>query len=322
MMRPMRQRRHAGALTTVTMSALILLAVPVLSDTLRITCADGGGDLFEGHGHTVWSPGFCDADHACDGFCTFTFDPRCAVCLGNYSGRLTCSPDGNAEVCPGLPALPCPSGLPHVVLNNLGEKRHVQKRLHFTFAKRHFTLILRCEFGRGCPVPPQAPPPGVPDVGDVWSLQETTANTDCPASLLTGLRPPAAIRLSQNGVGITACIDPQDSGPDSMSPLGQGIVSDSTLSVSSGPIGWGIDTYTLSLVAPVPVSGTSTTVSEQWTFRQDNPARTPVCTRTATATMARRPMPPCTADEHCVAIGPCMRCNKHTLQCALSPLCQ
>jgi hypothetical protein len=67
----------------------------------------------------------------------------------------------------------------------------------------------------------------------------------------------------------------------------------------------------------------STTVSEQWTILQENPPNTPVCTRTATATMSRRLMPPCTADEQCFAIDPCMRCDRATLRrCALSPLCQ
>jgi hypothetical protein len=317
--------RTGIALAAATITTLMLLAAPALSaTTIRIMCADGGGDLFEWNGHTILSAGFCDADHDCDGICTFAFNPDCPVCLADQlSRRRVCSPDAYVEVCPGLPALPCPSGLPHVVLPlGRGRKGLAHKRIQFKFGKRHVTLLLRCEPGRACVAPPQAPPPGVPDVGGDWSLQETTANTDCASSVIDALRPPIGVRLAQDGVGLTACIEPQGGATGDVPPFGQGAVSGSTLSLSATGFSdyEGLHTFAMSLVAPLPVSGTSTTASEQWSIRQADAARTLVCTRTATATMSRSPMPPCTSDEQCMAMDACMRCKG--FRCALSPLCQ
>jgi hypothetical protein len=318
------QRRPAGACRAATTTLLLLLAAPSRASIIvRIACADGGGDLVQTRGRTLLSEGFCDADHACDGICTFAFDPACPACLANQlsRGRDICSPDGYAESCPGIPAPPCPSGLPHIVLP-LGPKGHAHKRIHFKLANEHFTFLLRCEVGRSCSAPPQSPPPGFPDVSGDWTLQETTTNTDCAPIALTDFQPSGTIRIVQNGVGLTACIDPAASAQGGFSPIGEGVVSGSTLSVSAGLAGYnGVDTYMLSLVAALPTSGMSTTASEQWSFRKDVPSMTPVCTRTATATMSRLPMPPCTTDDQCISMDPCMRCNG-ALRCALSPLCQ
>jgi hypothetical protein len=38
--------------------------------------------------------------------------------------------------------------------------------------------------------------------------------------------------------------------------------------------------------------------------------------------MSELPMPACTTDDECVAMDACMRCDRSTLRCALSPLCQ
>ncbi len=313
--------RTMSRLTTTIILALLVVASRATSGTtLRVTCADGGGDLFEGNGRTVLSAGFCDADHTCDGQCTFAFNPECAVCLGRFSGRLVCSPDAHEEVCPGLPPLPCPSGLPHVVLS-LGNRAHAQKRMRFKVAKRSFTLILRCDYPSACPAQPQAPPPGMPDVAGDWSLQETTADTDCAPSVSAGLRPPGSIRFSQDAVGLQACIDPEDDARGDTSPLGQGIVSASTIGMSARDAYDGLHVYELSLVAPPPTND-AMTASEHWSIMQESPPMNPVCTRTATATMSRRPMPECTGDAECIAIDPCMRCDRSVLRCALSPLCQ
>jgi hypothetical protein len=311
-----------NGLTTAVL-ALLALASPARPGTaLRITCSDGGGDLFEGHGRSVLSSGFCDTDHTCDGNCTFAFNPECAVCLGRFSGRLTCSPDGHEEVCPLLPPPPCPSGLPHVVLS-LGNKGHAHKRMRFRVGRRSFTLILRCDYGHACGAQPQPPPPGIPNVDGDWDLQETTADTDCAPSVATYLRPPGSVRLAQDGFGLTACFDPEDDASSRMSPVGQGTVSNSTLDISASVVDFdGSHSYALNVVGPLPGDATSTTVSEQWSILQGDPPKTVLCSRTATATMSRRPTPPCTGDAECIAIDPCMRCDRSVLRCALNPLCQ
>lgn len=308
-------------LTTIVVAVAAFASRATAGTALRITCVDGGGDLFEGNGRTVLSAGFCDTDHTCDGNCTFAFNPECAVCLGDFRGRFVCSPDAHEVACPGLPSPPCPSSLPHVVLS-LGNHGHAHERMRFRFGKRSFTLMLRCDYPAACPAPPRAPPRGIPNVVGDWSFQETTADTDCAPSVIAGLHSPASIRISQDAVGLRACMEPEADARGDVSPLGQGIASASTFSIGTSGGYDGVHGYELSLVAPSPTNDT-TTASEQWSILQGSSLTTPpVCTRTATATMSRRPMPSCTADADCIAIDPCMRCDRSVLRCALSPLCQ
>jgi hypothetical protein len=192
--------------------------------------------------------------------------------------------------------------------------------MRFKVAKRSFTLMLRCEYPSACPAQPQPPPPGIPNVAGDWSIHETTADTDCSPTVTQFLRPPGSVRFSQDGVGLHACIDPEDDARGDRSPLGQGIVSASTIEMSAGYslVGY---VYQPNLVTSPPTNDTMT-ATEQWSILQATPPMAPVCTRTATATMSRRPMAPCTGDDECIAMDPCMRCDRSVLRCALLPLCQ
>jgi hypothetical protein len=111
-------RSRASCLTKVAVVVGCLLPRVVFSgEAIRVTCADGGGDLVEGNGYSILSAGLCDVDHTCDGFCTFAFDPDCPLIM---VGDLLYSPGGFGVACPGLPAFPCPSALPHAELSPNG----------------------------------------------------------------------------------------------------------------------------------------------------------------------------------------------------------
>jgi hypothetical protein len=293
--------------------ACLLPPVAFSGEAIRITCADGGGDLVEGNGHSVFSAGLCDVDHTCDGYCTFAFDPYCPICLSQFSGAFTCSPDAHEEACPGLPVFPCASDLPHVVLT-LGQKRQAHMRMHVRIKQRHFTLLLRCEYPGSCTSPLYQPPlpQNVPDLTGDWQIQETAADTDCSSIVVHRLKTPPTVRLVQTGLAVFAC------------GLGmQGSVLDSTLNLGTPPTDFdGIDAYTERVSGALPTDGGPITVTESWSLtRVEPPAGLTICTRTATASMSRLPALPCHNDAECIAADACTRCSNVRL-CTRSPFCQ
>jgi len=308
----LRCRTRIRRATPLLLIAALAVAVPHISfaATIRITCADGGGDLIEAGGRSLLSVGLCDVDRTADGYCTFAFVPACPSCLLR---TIPCSPDGLLEACSGPPAFPCPYSVPHYVLPTPRRAFHrTHRRIHVHSGTYHATFVLRCEIGLGLGVfATQIDSSATPNLIGDWTLTETGGSTtDCPVQVTQDLTTPSLIRVAEQGNAVRACLDLHVDYP----PTANGTVSEAGFVIDTGDLGL----YSESIASTSAPNADMVAVTEHWLVPP--PPHTLFCASKDDATMFRVPPIPCQNDADCLTQDACTRCVQ--ARCLRSPLCQ
>jgi hypothetical protein len=284
---------------------------------VHVTCRDGGKTATLERGNVLSRYPLCDLDAACDGVCTFSFQPACLSCYLNLtlSPGPVCSPDASEVCAPAIDPAPCPprTALYAVALTGAKPRTRVVRFPRDGRIARS-VVVLRCLPAKRehCATTTTTTlSPGLPDLTGDWTLTETTVSGDCPPGLTepvgTLLHDHPEIGILQTGNALEACGDGIVQTAGELSP--------SSFSFDTGMCCGRSDATSMELYdfsqrlsGQLPGPGGVISVMGEWNFKRDgSPPGGASCTRTSQALLVRS-QHACQTNADCIAIDPCLRC--------------
>ena len=316
----MESHRHPLVVLSRTQAAAVIAATLLTrvagSESIHVSCTDGGTGVMRGFGRHTKAPEVCDIDHACDGICTFALNPPCERCTLRPPRYLCHEPGQCSDTGP-----PCASEKARVALS----LRAGRSAKTVWPNRRHPRCVLRCLPARSCgSTTTTMPPDGEPNLIGFWTITESSASDSCPAGVGRRLDHPADAPLGivQDGRRIAACALPLIS-------FSIGTLSAGSFTLDSGECcgvladdGSYYD-YSQKVIGAAPDSSGVVPIHIQWKMvRKGNsgPSGDPAtCERVVSGTLT--PLSPtCATHSDCIQVDPCGRCVEG--RCRFDPLCR